>query len=119
MNITDLILRIAATWLLAYSFTSLDGPGAVFARMREWRKGKWHGRHGGDFVIVSFESGTQTTHEVKRDPPRNGLLDCIVCFSAYVGLLVMLAPDGVLLQGFGVAGVAMWAHSYMGWKSYS
>lgn len=85
MTLIDLLLRIGATWLLAYSFTQLDGPGDVFKLARE-------------------------------KLPHAKLLDCIICTATWVGVIVMLAPDGVLLQGFGVAGLGMWLHSYTGWK---
>lgn len=52
----------------------------------------------------------------KLDP--SGLTACILCTATWIGVIVMLAPDGVLLQGFGVAGLAMFLHSYTGWKSY-
>lgn len=81
----DILLRIAATWLIAYSLVHLDGPLNVF---------KW----------------------IREHIPHGGLLSCIVCTATWIGVIVMLMPDGALLQGFGVAGVALWVHKYSGWS---
>lgn len=115
MTPIDLLLRIGATWLLAYSLTALDGPGGVF----EWiREHVYHGRYGETVVAhghIEKDGQPVRDHEYTL-PDRTGLLDCIICTSTWVGVIVMLAPDGVLLQGFGVAGLAMFIHSYSGWK---
>lgn len=113
MTPIDLLLRIGATWLLAYSFTQLGGPLNIFLRARERRAGRWHGR----FSIFEFDENGKNTGNIKIT--REGILDCIICTATWIGVIVMLAPDGVLLQGFGIAGLGMMLHSYTGWKAYS
>ncbi len=113
MTLSDLLLRAGACWLLAYSFTMLDGPGGVFAWIREHI---WHGRKRWLQYHVWNEGEPKATAPPDVKYENNDLLDCIVCTATWIGVIVMLAPDGVLLQGFGVAGIAMFIHSYTGWK---
>lgn len=114
MDITNLLLRAGATWLLSYAFTQLDGPMGIFETMREWRDGRWHGRR--EYYVTTHKTPTEESrYQVKI----GGLFDCIICTATWVGVIVMLVPDGAVLQGFGIAGIAMFLHSYSGWKSYS
>ena len=106
----DLLIITFASWYLAYSITSTHGPGGVFDWLREH---VWHGRHGKTLVHLTSAAGT-TPPELL--PSKNGLLDCPVCLSFWVALLLLIAPMGVVTQALGVAGAAMILHGWSGWR---
>lgn len=93
-----------ATWYVSFALTSTHGPGGVF----EWvRDHVWHGRR-----VIPNGEGTFTTIE----RPKNGLLDCPVCLAFWVALILLLVPMGIIVQALAVAGAAMLAHSWSGWR---
>lgn len=105
---TDLLIIALATWYVSYAVTSTHGPGGVF----EWvRDNIWHGRRGYD----TTEPTTPNTTGVAR-VKHNGLLDCPVCLAFWVALILLLVPMGVVVQALAVAGAAMLAHSWSGWR---
>lgn len=107
----DLLIQALACWYVAYALTSTHGPGGVFLWIRE---NVWHGRRGVD-TGTKFDSNTGTA---LVSPPslKNGLLDCMACTSVWVALLLLLVPDGVIVHALAVAGAALLAHGYSGWR---
>lgn len=116
---TDLLIIALATWYVAYAVTSTHGPGGVFEWIRE------HVPHG----RTSQSSPNPRMHgwpEGETIPPdvmksivtydHNGLLDCPVCLSFWVALILLLVPMGIVVQALAVAGAAMLAHSWSGWR---
>lgn len=110
MTPTDLLTIAAATWYWSYVLTSSDGPFQIFLRMREWRKGAWHGRKRGQIEVGAYGIA-------ERTPLKDGLLDCIICTAIWVGIVFTLAPHGWLTDASAVAGIGLWIHSYTGWRS--
>lgn len=102
---------VAATWYISYVVTNKAGPFRIFTRAREWREGKWHGRTSTPKSISIVENKARTEYEITHD----GLLDCIICMSPYVALLLWLINSDYLTVPFAIAGLALWAHSYTGW----
>jgi hypothetical protein len=105
---------VAASWYVAYVLTNKGGPFNAFARVREWRGGRWHGRFI-DFKLIKNEPQYAPVYEEQTMP---GLMDCIVCMLPYVALgwwLIDQAGAGVVLLPFAISGLALWAHSYTGW----
>mgnify|MGYP001613323244 CR=1 FL=1 len=117
MDVLALLKLAAATWYVAYVLTSSDGPGGVFAWIREH---VWHGRHGvADIAQITERDNTGAilnTYKTKPHYPRNGLLDCPVCLSIWVAIILLLVPDGIIVQALAVAGIAMWAHGFTNWR---
>lgn len=115
MQPTDLLTLASAVWYWSYVLTSSDGPLGVFQKAREWRKGAWHGRRSGSIELVRNE--TLEIASTKTISPVSGLLDCIICTAIWVGVVFTLAPHGWLTDASAVAGVALFLHSYTGWRS--
>lgn len=106
---TDLLIIALATWYVSFALASTHGPGGMF----EWvRENVWHGRSG--YVVLTAE---KTDIEITpRVPLKNGLLDCPVCLAFWVALILLLVPMGIVVQALAVAGAAMLAHSWSGWR---
>lgn len=105
MDALTLLTLACASWYVAYSLTSTHGPGGVF----EWiREHVWHGRT--KAIKPTENEGGTTFH--------NGLLDCPVCLSIWVALiLVTITLQRVdLVQALAVAGAAMLLHGLAGWR---
>lgn len=116
MELLKLIELVAASWYVAYVLINKGGPFNWFARAREWREGRWHGRTT-TFHVYTHEPITKQQQEtiVKGE---SGLLDCIICILPYVGfgwwLIDQVGADVVMIP-FAISGLALWAHSYTGW----
>lgn len=87
MSILDLVTTALATWYVAYAVTSTHGPFNVFDGLRKSVK------HG-------------------------GLLDCPICLAFWAALvLVTVQMQRIdLIQTLAVAGMAMIAHGWAGWR---
>jgi hypothetical protein len=107
----DLLILSAATWYISFALTNTDGPGGVFARAREWHGGAWHGR--GKHPMLRIDTDTKRT-PVMVDG--YGLLDCIVCLSLWIALLLALLTGHTVLDGIAIAGVSLWVHGFTGWR---
>lgn len=108
---TDLLIIALATWYVSYAVTSTHGPGNIF----EWvREKAWHGRT--SYANAARVSSKGEVIEVDRRQIKNGLLDCPVCLAFWVALILLLVPMGVVVQALAVAGAAMLAHSWSGWR---
>lgn len=53
---------------------------------------------------------------LRKHMPLGGLTSCIICLSPYVALALLLIGSNVVTDAFAVAGVALLAHSYSGWR---
>lgn len=121
----DFLKLTLAVWYIAYAVTSTAGPGSIFHWMREKLP---HGRHGFRTVVVQttsepyFRPGQPTEEKTLQTSERlqNGLLDCIICASPWVALIVGivgLAFDRMwVIDVFAIAGGALLLHSYTGWR---
>lgn len=111
---TDLLIVMLATWYVSFALTSTHGPGGVF----EWVRGHvWHGRSVRHIPAYDrvMEDG-KIVHESPKDWNHDGLLDCPVCLAFWVALILLLVPMGIVVQALAVAGAAMLAHSWSGWR---
>lgn len=110
----DLLKIILGTWYIAHAVTATHGPGGVFDWVREKLP---HGRLGQKFIVASRDPVSGEMRQVNEvEFPRNGLLDCIVCFAPYVALALLIAPVGVIADALAVAGGALLLHSFTGWR---
>lgn len=103
----ELLKLSAATWAICYMVTKTSGPFGIFEQLREFKGGRWHGRSG-HWVIAMGDDNKHYTND--------GLLDCIICLSIWVALALLLIGSNVVTDAFAVAGVALLAHSYSGWR---
>ena len=108
MTLIELITYSAATWYIAYAVTSTHGPFGIFKKLREFKGGRWHGR--------TYEYDIRSSDPKVKMLQTDGLLDCIVCLSIWVAMALVLVTHHSILEGFAVAGVALWIHGYTGWR---
>lgn len=107
----DLLKIILGTWYIAHAVTATHGPAGIF----EWtRDHVWHGRRGMRLEKVVIEDGAIVP--ALQVPKENGLLDCIVCFAPWVALVLLIAPDGMIVNALAIAGGALLLHSFTGWR---
>lgn len=52
----------------------------------------------------------------RKHLPHGGLLDCPVCLSVWVAAALYLTPFSAVHMILAVAGLAMLAHGYSGWR---
>jgi len=48
--------------------------------------------------------------------PLGGLTTCIICLSVWVALVLRLIGANVVTDALAIAGVALFLHSYTGWR---
>lgn len=116
----ELITLAAAAWYVAYILTNLPGPFGSFARAREWRGGRWHGR----VYSVKYTVVTKDDYVAVPIPPQeyggelvyHGLFDCILCTIFWVAQIIAFITGHSILEGIAVAGIGLWAHSWFGWR---
>lgn len=110
----ELLTLAASSWYIAFVVTSTAGPLQIFYHLREWRGGWWHGRRG-EPTYARWTDPDGITHETEKIYPSNGLLDCIICLSIWVALILRLIGSNVVTDAFAIAGVALWIHAYSNW----
>jgi hypothetical protein len=106
LTITELLITIAAVWYLAYVLTSTDGPAGIFWTLRE------NMPHGRRVIKVKDESGQE------KDKRFHGLLDCPVCLSLWIALIITytFTHDIMILESLACAGAAMLLHGATNWR---
>lgn len=116
----DLLIIALATWYVSYAITSTHGPGGVFEWVRDVVP---HGRTDQLKVLPEFRGNLKRGDVIPKelldktyDEKIPGLLDCPVCLAFWVALILLLVPMGVVVQALAVAGAAMLAHSWSGWR---
>jgi len=83
-------------------------------RLRNWRKGTWHGRNN-----IPVRVPPRDDHPEDFKSMDDGLLDCVICLMPWVAALfyglwiVGLSP---VVYIFAAAGLALWMHGYTGWR---
>jgi hypothetical protein len=116
MNLQDWLYYAAAAWFVAYVVTKTSGPFDVFVQLREWRGGRWHGRHGAVHRQGWIDENEQLHYTAESFVDDNGLLDCIICTMPYVALILRLIGANVVFDAFAIAGLALMLHGYTGWR---
>lgn len=53
---------------------------------------------------------------LRKHIPLGGLTACIICLAFWVALVLRFIGPNPITDGLAVAGVALWAHSYFGWR---
>lgn len=52
----------------------------------------------------------------RKHLPHGGLLECPVCLAFWTALILVLVPYGIVIDALAIAGAAMLAHGYSGWR---
>lgn len=112
MTPIELVIYAAACWYIAYAVTQTHGPFGVFVKLRDFKGGRWHGRYR-KVIGTGKDSEGNIFDKVTID---DGLLDCIICAMFWLGQGMALVNHNSFIDGLAVAGVALWAHSYFGWR---
>lgn len=121
IDILTLIELAFATWYVSYAVTSSHGPYNVFEWIREHVP---HGRTSQSSAnprMHGWPEGEPIPPDIKKSIityDHNGLLDCPVCLAFWVALLLVWVTTGRIdiVQSLAVAGAAMLAHSWSGWR---
>lgn len=106
----DFLKLAAACWAISYMVTKTHGPLGIFERLREFKGGRWHGR------TIRWIENPMPKSPTYEQVGHDGLLDCIICLSIWVAMALVLIGANVVTDAFAVAGCALWAHSWMGWR---
>lgn len=109
MTLLNLLILALAAWRLAYMLVQESGPGHVLATLRK-RLG-----------VIEVEVQTPTGMHKERNATNwvGTLFTCVNCMSVWTAalcyglLLTPLAPVVYVLAG---SGLALWGHSYTGWR---
>jgi hypothetical protein len=108
VTIETLFILALATWYVSYVLTSSEGPHGIFRWIREH---VWHGRTRKVWPEASEGEDIRTIFH-------DGLLDCPICLSFWVALILVTVTIGHvdIVQTLAVAGLAMLAHGMTGWR---
>lgn len=114
MGIVEILYYAAAAWYLSYALTQTHGPFHVFARIREWKQGRWHGR---TFQPISIKAIPDSSDiQIGKRSNHDGLLDCIICTAIWVALVLRLMGHNLVVDACAIAGIALWLHGFTGWR---
>ena len=113
----ELLYYAAASWAIAFMATSTDGPFGIFARAREWRSGRWHGRIQEPEMVVTTSANTsyEQTQVKGGEVKYHGLLDCVICLMFWIALILHFIGVNIVTDAFAIAGIALWVHAYSSW----
>lgn len=109
MNLLNLLILALAAWRLAYMLVEEDGPGYIFLRFRRW------------LGIIETEKQTPSGMRPER-LARNWvgtLFICVNCMSIWTAALcygLLLTPLAPVVYVLATSGLALWGHSYTGWR---
>jgi len=56
---------------------------------------------------------------IREHLPLGGLTACIICLSVWVAWALLAVGANFIVDGFAVAGVALWIHAYSNWVHIS
>lgn len=115
-TIANLLITSAASWYIAYAVTSTHGAFGMFEALREWRGGRWHGRHGYEYTNAVSEHARSLPPKTIATLANNGLLDCIVCLIFWLALIIGYLQGLTLIESIAAAAVGLWFHGYTGYR---
>lgn len=121
MTTEQWLITTGVTWYVSYAVTNTHGPMGIFERLREWRGGRWHGRSKVPKQVTISGTSDDTQVNFGWEYKHDGLLDCIICLSFWVALVVtwLLAGRLMPLESVAVAAVTLWIHAYSNWVHIS
>jgi hypothetical protein len=68
------------------------------------------------YSITSLHGPFKVFEKLRTKYPIGGLLLCPICLSVWIGVAIAYTPYGKVLEGIGIAGIAMLAHGLAGWR---
>lgn len=68
------------------------------------------------YAVTSTHGPFNAFERVRKVTTLGGLLTCPVCLAFWAGLILLLAPMGIVTQALAVAGAAMLLHGFAGWR---
>lgn len=68
------------------------------------------------YAVTKTHGPFNIFERLRKHLPHGGLLDCPVCLSFWAALMLLLLPRGILVDALAIAGLAMLAHGYTGWR---
>ncbi len=68
------------------------------------------------YAVVNTSGPFKVFEWLRATFPLGGLTSCIICLSVWVALVLRLIGANVVTDALAIAGVALWIHSYSGWR---
>lgn len=68
------------------------------------------------YALTSTHGPFHVFEWMRKRLPHGGLLECPVCLAFWAALVLYLAPFGIAQNVLAIAGLAMLAHGYSGWR---
>lgn len=68
------------------------------------------------YLLVKTDAPFGLFKRLRAGAWHGGMLDCVFCTGFWVGLICALVPDGWLLHGFTVGGLALLLHGFSQWR---
>ena len=68
------------------------------------------------YAITSTHGPFKVFERIRKFTTLGGLLDCPICLSPWLALLMLVVPFGVGIIALALAGAAMLLHGFTGWR---
>lgn len=68
------------------------------------------------YALTSTHGPFNVFTTIRAKVPHGGLLDCPVCLSFWVALIILIVPYGIVIEALALAGVAMLLHGFSNWR---
>jgi hypothetical protein len=68
------------------------------------------------YAITATHGPFRVFEILRKSIPHGGLLECPICLSPYMAMILLLVPMGVVVQALALAGAAMLLHGFSGWR---
>ena len=68
------------------------------------------------YAVTSTHGPFGMFESIREYLPLGGLTACIICLSLWIAMALVLVTHHSILEGFAVAGMALWIHGYTGWR---
>lgn len=68
------------------------------------------------YTITNSSGPFKMFERLRKHISLGGLTACIICLAFWVALVLRFIGPNPITDGLAVAGVALWAHSYFGWR---
>lgn len=68
------------------------------------------------YVVTSSAGPFNVFVWIREHLPLGGLTSCIICLMIWTALALRLIGHNIVTDALAVAGVALWLHSFTGWR---
>lgn len=68
------------------------------------------------YIVTSSDGPFHIFEKLRARAPMGGLTTCIICLSIWVAIVLRVIGANIVTDALAIAGVALWIHSYTGWR---